>query len=196
MATIREVLETPQGYACAEVALFMSQLDDQSARLFRDLHDIGPDELEWQPAPGMNTIGMLLAHNAIVEVFWTDLGLLGKPVADPTGPLGIGLDDDGMPIPPEGLPPPNLAGKPLAYFRDLLDKARNVVKRTAATLTEKDLPGMRTRTRRNGQVEDFNVRWVLYHLVEHFAGHYGQILLLRHQYRAAASARSVTAPGA
>jgi hypothetical protein len=26
-------------------------------------------------------------------------------------------------------------------------------------------------------------RWILYHLLEHQAGHYGQILLLRHQYR-------------
>jgi hypothetical protein len=27
------------------------------------------------------------------------------------------------------------------------------------------------------------MRWVLYHMLEHFSGHYGQILLLRHQYR-------------
>jgi hypothetical protein len=26
-------------------------------------------------------------------------------------------------------------------------------------------------------------RWILYHLLEHQAGHYGQILLLRHWYR-------------
>ena len=42
------------------------------------------------------------------------------------------------------------------------------------------------RTRRNGTVEEINVRWVLYHMLEHFSGHYGQILLLRHQYRDAA----------
>jgi len=29
-------------------------------------------------------------------------------------------------------------------------------------------------------------RWTLYHLLEHEAGHYGQILLLRHQARVAA----------
>jgi hypothetical protein len=28
------------------------------------------------------------------------------------------------------------------------------------------------------------LRWTLYHMLEHLAGHYGQILLLRHQYRA------------
>jgi hypothetical protein len=27
------------------------------------------------------------------------------------------------------------------------------------------------------------MRWILYHMVEHFAGHYGQINLLAHQAR-------------
>jgi hypothetical protein len=31
---------------------------------------------------------------------------------------------------------------------------------------------------------DYNVGWALYHAIEHFAGHYGQVNLLRHQYRA------------
>jgi hypothetical protein len=31
--------------------------------------------------------------------------------------------------------------------------------------------------------------WALYHIVEHEAGHYGQINLLRHQYRARAGDR-------
>ena len=38
--------------------------------LAKDLKDITPAELQWQLRPGMNTIGMLLAHLAIVEVFW------------------------------------------------------------------------------------------------------------------------------
>ena len=37
--------------------------------------------------------------------------------------------------------------------------------------------------RMNGQVRILNVRWILYHVLEHQAGHYGQMLLLRHQYR-------------
>ncbi len=33
------------------------------------------------------------------------------------------------------------------------------------------------------------MRWVLYHMLEHFSGHYGQILLLRHLYRDAMAGR-------
>ena len=185
MATIeREVLVVPSGYACAEAASFIAQLDDQSERLRHDLEGITPAELAWQPAPGMNTIGMLLAHNAIVEVLWSQAGLLGQPI-DTAPVLGIDArDGDGMPLPAEGAPPAHLAGRALPYYLDLLERARAFAKQTAMRVTDADLERMRTRTRRNGQQEEFNERWVLYHMLEHFAGHYGQILLLRHQYRA------------
>jgi len=41
---------------------------------------------------------------------------------------------------------------------------------------------VRTR-KRDGMRHAQSVRWILYHVLEHQAGHYGQILLLRHQYR-------------
>ena len=31
----------------------------------------------------------------------------------------------------------------------------------------------------------YAIRWYLYHILEHFSGHYGQILLLRHLYKTA-----------
>jgi uncharacterized damage-inducible protein DinB len=186
----RDILEIPNGYRSDEAGSFMAQLDDQSRLLLRDLADITPEELEWQPSPGMNTIGMLLAHIAIVEVFWTEIGVLGKPAYDIGGVLGIGVDDDGMPIPAGGPPAANLAGKRLAFYQDLLQRARVVTKKAASALAPDNLLQVRSRTRRNGQMEEFNVRWVLYHLLEHFAGHFGQILLLRHQYRAARNAPS------
>ena len=41
----------------------------------------------------------------------------------------------------------------------------------------------RTRVRRTGATHRFDHRWVLYHLLEHFAAHSGQILLIRHAWR-------------
>jgi hypothetical protein len=134
------------------------------------------------------TIGMLLSHNAIVEVLWSQVGLAGEPVD--TEPV-LGLDawtGDGMPMPPEGAPPAHLAGKPLSYYLDLLERARVFAKRKAMVVQDSELELIRRRTRRNGTENEFSVRWVLYHMLEHFAGHYGQILLLRHQYRSRAGA--------
>lgn len=179
----REVLVVPGGYACGEAASFMAQLDDQSDRLLKDLEGITPAELEWQPRPGMNTIGMLLAHNAIVEVLWSQVGVAGEPL-DTKSVLGLDAwAGDGMPMPPEGTPPAHLAGKLLSFYLDLLERARAFAKQKAKTVQDSELELIRRRTRRDGTENEFSVRWVLYHMLEHFAGHYGQILLLRHQYR-------------
>jgi uncharacterized damage-inducible protein DinB len=181
----RHVIEPSPGYAVAEVASFVAQLEDQSRRLRADTRELGPDALEWQPAPGQNTIGMLLAHIAIVEVFWTCIVLEDQPRdADPfPAALGIGGDDDGLPLSPGGLPPAALAGRDLAFYDDLLDRARAYLERAARTLRPDDLTRVVEKPRPNGDRPSYNARWALYHMLEHFAGHYGQILLLRHQWR-------------
>ena len=183
-ATERDFLIVPPGYHSREVASFVAQLDDQSRLLRADLEGVLPEELSWQPAPGMNTIGMLLAHIAIVEVFWCQIAIRGITPPEYVRVLGIDRDDDGIPL-PDGAPPPAvLDGKELPSYFALLDRARAYAKETAMPLTDADLDPQRERTRRDGVRQEYNVRWVLYHLCEHFSGHYGQILLLRHQYRA------------
>lgn len=191
MATlIRERLVLPTGYRSREAASCVAQLDDQSTRLATDTAGLTPQALAWQPAPGMNTIGMLLAHNAIVEVFWTQVGPLGLTSFETESVLGIGIDDDGMPIPEEGAPPAGLAGKPIAWFNDLNARARAYSRAAITPLTDADLDRVITRTRRDGSVHETDLRWILYHMVEHFAGHYGQINLLAHQFAASLARRT------
>ena len=184
MATIiRERLVLAPGGRSREAAWFIAQLDDQSVRLAGDTAALTPDILAWQPAPGMNTIGMLLAHIAIVEVFWTQVGPLGLATFESESVLGIGIDDDGMPSPNGGAPPARLAGRPIAYFNDLHARARAYSRRAIAALADGDLDRVISRTRRDGSVHETDMRWILYHMVEHFAGHYGQINLLQHLHR-------------
>src|SRR5262245_1362340 len=106
----REVLAMPTGFRSREAASFVAQLDDQSKRLTEGTRGLKAAALEWQPAPGLNTIGMLLAHIAIVEVFWTQVGPLGLSAYETESTLGIGVDDDGMPLAPGGGPPATLRG--------------------------------------------------------------------------------------
>ena len=183
----REVLVMPAGFRSREACSFIAQLDDQSARLLADNRGLDPAALAWQPAPGMNTIGMLLAHIAIVEVFWTRVGPAGITSLDAyrvEEALGVGMDHDGMPLAGDAPPPATLQGRDLAYYHDLLARARDYAKQVVARLTDPDLEREITRTRRDGVIHETTMRWVLYHMLEHFAGHYGQINLLAHQYRA------------
>ena len=102
----RNALVIPSGYTSQEVASFIAQLDDLLARQHDQTRKLTPADLEWQPAPGMNTIGMLMAHQAVVEVAWTGLGIedLQRDQVRFKEILGIGNKDDGMPLPEDGAP--------------------------------------------------------------------------------------------
>jgi uncharacterized damage-inducible protein DinB len=183
-ATAQRRIEKPADFRSNDAALIMASMDDQSRLLFEDIAGITPEELQWQPEPGMNTIGMLLAHLAIVEVWWTMLIVQKADPAEVRPVLGIGDDDDGMPLPEGAKPIALLNGKDLAFYRDLHGKARAYVRKMAAGMTDADLDGEVVRKRPDGTAVGITGRWYLYHILEHFSGHFGQVLLLRHLYKA------------
>lgn len=184
MPDVQSFLRPPEGFRSREAALFFAQLEDQTRILLETVKGITPQELEWQPERGTNTIGMLLAHNAVAEVLWTQIGILGRKDFDCREPLGIHCDDDGLPIAPDAEGPAALKGKTLAFYEDLLARARAHFKEAAVTLTDADLEKERTRVRDDGTKREYTLRWVLYHMHEHYAGHRGQVQLLRHLYAA------------
>src|SRR5215470_19339016 len=102
----RSALVIPSGYASQEVASFIAQLDDLLKRQHDQTRKLTPADLEWQPARGMNTIGMLMAHQAVIEVGWTGMGIedLLRDQVRFKEILGIGSKDDGMPLPEDGAP--------------------------------------------------------------------------------------------
>src|SRR5690349_9045963 len=124
-ARVESALVIPSGYASQEVASFIAQLDDLLKRQHDQTRKLTPADLEWQPAPGMNTIGMLMAHQAVIEVAWTGMGIedLQRDQVRFKEILGIGSKDDGMPLSEDGAPPAALAGKDLAFYDDLLTRA-------------------------------------------------------------------------
>jgi uncharacterized damage-inducible protein DinB len=97
--------------------------------------------------------------------------------------LGIGVDDDGMPLPADGRPPALLAGRALAWYRGLHRRARAFSTRTLRAMRPADLRRVVEVQRSNGKTVRVNGRWILFHVLEHEAGHYGQALLLRHAWR-------------
>ena len=73
---IERKLSVPDGYdaiANPRIASFAAQLEDQMIRLKIDVEGLDVRQLEWQPHKGVNTIGMLLAHLAVVDLWWLHL---------------------------------------------------------------------------------------------------------------------------
>jgi uncharacterized damage-inducible protein DinB len=181
---VQSLLRPAEGFRSREAASFYAQLEDQARILRESVQGITTQELQWQPERGMNTIGMLLAHNAIVDVFWTQLAILGITETDSLPALGISMDDDGMPLAPDAEGPANLKGKPLAFYEDLLARGRAFVKEAWSKVSDADMDKQITRKRPDGSQRLLSVRWAMYHILEHYAGHRGQIQLLRHLYSA------------
>lgn len=188
--TVTTLLETPPGYRSREVARFVWQLDEQRRALIDGTRGLTPADLSWQPAPGMNTIGMLLAHIAYAETHVVQVAILGEPKGHAHDVIGLTEAEEGMPLGPAAPPSPALDGRPLAYFDDLLVRSREHTRQVCRGLEDQDLDRVITRPPRpDGTVRVFNPGWALYHLVEHEAQHRGQILLLRHLRAATAAAR-------
>jgi uncharacterized damage-inducible protein DinB len=176
----KRTLTPPEGYDRRAVVTGMmaAQLDPLLASLARRVKDAGVDELEWQPRPGINTVGMLLAHLALSEVYWmlvASQGIDSVEEADviALATIGIRMNDDGLPLAPHGSHPATLAGKTAAEYLEMLRRARQA---THATLRGWDDAGL-DQTRTVNGVEASR-GWILFHIVEHFAHHLGQIALL------------------
>lgn len=168
-------------FTSPEVSLYFAQLETLTNSLREDVKEATPEQLEWQPAPGMNTAGMLLAHIAVAEAYWASI--IGERAFLCEQVLGIGADDDGLPCPEGAGPPDTLKGKALPWYFDLLMKARASTHAMISPLTTADLT-REIEVRGSRGVRIMNGHWILYHMVEHLGGHYGQINLLMHLQRA------------
>ena len=159
----------------------LAMLDDQLRRLEAFLEDWEMVHLEWQERAGRNTVGMILTHLAIVETVWVHIGGGGKPVAREArvlATLGTGLEAAGMPLRKKGRHPANLEGRTLTEYLAKLERARAETRHQVTTWTDDDL-----RKPVEAYGHTFTREWVLYHLVEHFAAHFGQIAMIAHAMR-------------
>ncbi|MEW6050373.1 MAG: DinB family protein [Candidatus Zixiibacteriota bacterium] len=176
-------LTAPEGYDMSRqrmVALFAAQLDDRSQKLKENLAGLTIEQLQWQPHPGVNTIGMLLAHLAVSEVYWLNVApaeMRLEPEGDNLilNTIGIRMDDDGLPLASDARHSATLRGKSLTDYFGMLDKARRASHATMQKWNDADLDTAY-------KLRDFTVTraWTVYHILEHTAGHYGQMLLLKH----------------
>jgi len=169
----------------AQIALHVGSLDDQSRRLETIVEGLGAADLEWQPRPGRNSVGMLLAHVALTEAFWTAVAC-GRGSDEVSADalcreiVGLGLPDDGMPLSADGGHPATLAGWDLARHLDTMRRARRFLRAQAGSWTDAGLADVATY-----QGREFTREWILYHLLEHLAQHAGQIGLVLAMKRAA-----------
>lgn len=180
----KHYLNLPEGYDLDNQKVlvhFAAQLDAQLAQLKKAIDGVTVEQLEWQSGPGMNSIGMLLAHNAIVETFWVSVAASGYQ-PEPEGHeiihgiIGIRGNDDGLPLPDDGRHPKTLKNKTLEEYLQMLDSAREATHRILKGWTDDDLNSTFVLEEKH----EFTRGWMVYHVLEHFISHLGQIRMLKH----------------
>lgn len=167
MADIRRFIEPLPGFA-GEIAIWLAALDDVRRQTKDVVAVLTQEQLAWKPPGGGNTIGQLLRHVALVELDWLVTDLCQETDLPPDTPALLRLEG---PMADPGV-------RLLSEFVASLDWVRALTKERAKRFTRSEIEATRT-YRGEGVTKTFNVRWILFHLVDHEAQHKGQILAVK-----------------
>lgn len=170
----------PYSAAAPEVGVWLGSMQTLRRGLLNTLSRIdqagwGGDFLDWRgPADEDNSVGTLLYHIALVELGWLYFDMM--PEAAPQDLRELlpfdGWDDQGRLT--------HVADKPLREHIELLAEARGKFLELVAPMSVEDW-----RTLRSPAGEDYSAtpEWMVYHLVEHEAGHMYEIHRMVRKWR-------------
>ena len=166
----RRVL-TPHPGLATGIGYYLSGMEEVRSQVIAAVRDI-PDDLIGKPAfLGAHSIGGLVLHIGEAEWFWMQMVVSGHQLTDEDkkAPYWDVLEDvDGV------------ARK--GYTTELclseIEKIRNQTRDVLFSYNDKDLDRIIT-YERQGKISEYNLRYILHHLIDHEAQHKGQILMLK-----------------
>jgi len=154
-----------------KIGLIYSMLEENRKKTKRLVLGMKSEHLVWQPDPHANTIGTLLLHIAEAELNWMQKEIAGKPLTqeqkeefryDIYGSAGH----------------KQIESHHLDFFLRKLDRVRAYTRKVLGRLKDSDLATVH----REGK-ERITNGWILYHLIEHEASHFGQIANLTNRMK-------------
>lgn len=166
--TRERLVVTPVVAAEPEIARWLWALEDTRALTRERLAGIDGELLDWLPSDGVNSIGTLLYHIAIIEADW-----LYAEVLEQEFPLEVAalfpydVRDSERNL-------TAITGRSLVEHDTLLDAVRALLLAAFQFMTLEDF--RRTRSLPN---YDVTPEWVLHHLIQHEAEHRGELGDLR-----------------
>ena len=130
------------------------------------------DDVIGKPAfLGAHSIGGLVLHIGEAEWFWMKMVVSGHKLTeeDKSAPYWDILDD---------LERVARSGYTAEFCLSEIEKIRNQTRDVLFSFNDKDLERV-INYERNGQVTEYNLRYILHHLIDHEAQHKGQIFMLK-----------------
>ncbi len=155
-----------------EVGLFHRMQQELRQRLISAAAELTPSQLAWVPEKDGNSIGMLLLHIVEAELFWIQYVCIGQELTEEQKEQ-YRTELFGNPDAPP------LVEHPTAWFVERLDESRAITEEFHTTLSDAKLEECKHFVDNEDREYEFTIRWILFHLLEHEAGHRAQILVLR-----------------
>ena len=166
----RRVL-TPHPGLSTGIGYYLGGMEEVRRQLTVAVKDI-PEDLIGKPAfLGAHSIGGLVLHIGEAEWFWMQMVVSGHQLTeeDKKAPYWDVLDDvDGV----------ARNGYTAEFCLQEIEKIRNQTRDVLFSYNDKDLERIIS-FERHGERSEYNLRWILHHLIDHEAQHKGQILMLK-----------------
>ena len=166
----RRVL-TPHPGLATGIGYYLAGMEEVRSQLVAAVKDI-PDSMIGKPAfLGAHSIGGLVLHIGEAEWFWMQMVVSGHQLTeeDKKAPYWDILDDVGAVA---------RNGYTAEFCLQEIGKIRNQTRDVLFSYNDKDLERIIT-YERHGKTSEYNLRYILHHLIDHEAQHKGQILLLK-----------------
>ena len=155
-----------------EIGILLSSLEDSTREWRENLGELPGEAIIWQPAPKGHSVGALILHMIDCESYWFEAFAAGKERDPEEVKLWMseetGQFDAEWPVPPSA---------PLAWYYAEQDRIR------ARSLEA--LRGLDPERRYQRKGEEFTLRWIVAHILEHDSYTGGQAVLLHEQWKKA-----------
>ena len=166
----RRVL-TPHPGLSTGIGYYLSGMEEVRSQVVAAVKTIPDDLVGKPPFLGSHSIGGLVLHIGEAEWFWMQMVVSGHQLTeeDKTAAYWDILDD---------VERVTRQGFTTEFCLQEAEKVRNQTRDVLFSYNDKDLERIIT-FERKGQATEYNLRYILHHLIDHESQHKGQILMLK-----------------
>ncbi|HJU91677.1 MAG TPA: DinB family protein [Pyrinomonadaceae bacterium] len=166
----RRVL-TPHPGLSTGIGYYLAGMEEVRRQVAVAVKDISDDLIGKPPFLGAHSIGGLVLHIGEAEWFWMKMVVGGQKLTDEVknAPYWDILDDVDRVA---------RNGYTAEFCLKEAEHIRNQTRDVLFSYNDKDLERIIT-FERDGKTTEYNLRWILHHLVDHEAQHKGQIFMLK-----------------
>jgi uncharacterized damage-inducible protein DinB len=167
----RKTFVIPKNHVPGSLGLLFGEMEEVRRLLLKEIKGISQEILDYTPDINtFETIGTMLFHVADVENSWIFEHVDGEQLDYEKWKYAFGIR--------EKLDPPQLIGKSINYYHDILNDVREKVRERLMDFNEGDEKNITS-----SSLGKTSLGWALFHIHQHESHHIGQISLIKRLFK-------------